>query len=281
MRVIRLALAAALALAGPAHGAGCSGAAGNDVCETARSGPAPAAVAASAAGKARAQSKRAPGSRKVHPAIDEMVSAIEARQSAGPRSAGRPAAPEGGGDLSGVFVRVDASGAIQVHVLLTEFTEANVAGLEALGLRVELTLPRRRLVQGWLPAGAVGAVAALDCVRAVKPPGYPVRSGAGVVTTAGDSILGAAAARSAFGVTGAGVKVGVISDGVDHLASSVQTGDLPPDVAVVKAGSGDEGTAMLEIVHDLAPGAPLAFYGPSTDAEMVVAIETLAAVGSR
>src|SRR5690606_33300437 len=67
-------------------------------------------------------------------------------------------------------------------------------------------------------------------------------------------------ARGYFGVTGAGVKVCVISDGVDSLAALQASGDLPAvDVLPGQAGSGDEGSAMLEIVHDLAPNAELGF----------------------
>ncbi len=60
---------------------------------------------------------------------------------------------------------------------------------------------------------------------------------------------------------GTGIKVGVLSDGVVNLASAISTGDVPPDVTVLpgQVGTGDEGTAMLEIVHDLAPGAKLYF----------------------
>ena len=81
-----------------------------------------------------------------------------------------------------------------------------------------------------------------------------------VNTSEGDVTHRAALARSTFGVTGAGVKIGVLSDGVTSLAARQATGDLP-GVTVLpgQAGSGDEGTAMLEIVHDLAPGAQLYF----------------------
>ena len=73
--------------------------------------------------------------------------------------------------------------------------------------------------------------------------------------------------------------VGVLSDSVNQaanpgteppgLAGSVQTGDLPSGsglggsaVNVLSdgpAGSTDEGRAMLENIHDIAPGAGLAF----------------------
>ena len=95
----------------------------------------------------------------------------------------------------------------------------------------------------------------------------------------GDSQLKADQARFAFGVDGTNVKVGVLSDSFDrstatavHAANDVASGDLPgvgnpcgrtTPVVVVSdpAGAGltDEGRAMSQIVHDLAPGAKLAF----------------------
>jgi len=76
----------------------------------------------------------------------------------------------------------------------------------------------------------------------------------------GDKTHRAFDARNGFGFDGTGVKIGVLSDGVDSLAGVQATGDLPAvTVLPGQAGSGDEGTAMLEIVHDLAPGAQLYF----------------------
>jgi hypothetical protein len=257
-----------LLLLGPAYARDCPGSRPADVCETRVGTPAPDPRAAEATAR-----KLAPHNSKIHPAIAAMVSAIEVRRSA--------EAVAGLRTLSTELVRVNDAGEIQVYVILSDFEPSCVSRLRALGLRVEVELPRFRLVQGWVPSGAVDAVAALDCVRAVKPPAYPAREGAGAVSTAGDDILGASAARSAFNVTGAGVMVGVISDGVDHLVDSVQTGDLPLGVQVLQAGSGDEGTAMLEIVHDIAPGSPLGFYGIVSSADMVNGIDSLAAAGAK
>ena len=89
----------------------------------------------------------------------------------------------------------------------------------------------------------------------------------GSVETEGDLTHQALAARGAFGVNGAGLKIGVLSDGVTNHALSQATGDLPQDcgtppcltVLSGQAGSGDEGTAMLEIIHDMVPGASLYF----------------------
>jgi len=73
------------------------------------------------------------------------------------------------------------------------------------------------------------------------------------------------------------VRVGVISDGVDSMAAAQASGDLPATVTIqTHGGSGDEGTAMLEIVHDLAPGAELGFCGPATSLEMVTCVNDLA-----
>ena len=57
-------------------------------------------------------------------------------------------------------------------------------------------------------------------------------------------------ARAARKLSGVGITVGVLSDGVDSLPASIASGDLPADVRVLAPGYGDEGTAMLEIVHD-------------------------------
>ena len=81
-------------------------------------------------------------------------------------------------------------------------------------------------------------------------------------TSEGDAAHAAPAARERFGVDGTGIGIGVLSNGVETLADRQATGDLPPHVTVLpgQAGDrGDEGTAMLEIVHDLAPGAHLYF----------------------
>ena len=89
---------------------------------------------------------------------------------------------------------------------------------------------------------------------------YTVGSGQGSVTAQSDITHRAAVFRGLTGFNGAGVKVGVLSDGVQHLADAQFSGDLGAvTVLPGQTGSGDEGTAMLEIIHDLAPGAQLYF----------------------
>lgn len=110
-------------------------------------------------------------------------------------------------------------------------------------------------------------------------------SSAGSVVSEGDKAHGAALARYTHNVDGSytknvegttktqRVKIGVLSDSYNNLggaATDIATGDLPSD-GVTLVGSGDlpstspsypgidEGRAMLQIVHDLAPGAKLYF----------------------
>ncbi|HYN16070.1 MAG TPA: S8 family serine peptidase [Terriglobales bacterium] len=112
-------------------------------------------------------------------------------------------------------------------------------------------LPVAAVLQHGVPPHSVSSV-----------PGTPVIpfTGQGSVTTQGDLTHKAFEARQAFGVNGAGLKIGVLSDGVTRLALSQASGDLA-NVTVLEGqtGEGDEGTAMLEIIHDMAPGAALYF----------------------
>ncbi len=100
--------------------------------------------------------------------------------------------------------------------------------------------------------------AALKGMSGAKPEGTnrtaKTNTSQGVVTHRADL------AASIFGANGTGVKVGVLSDGVDALATLQGSGDLPAvTVLSGQAGSGNEGAAMLEIVYDMAPGAQLYF----------------------
>ncbi len=103
----------------------------------------------------------------------------------------------------------------------------------------------------------------------------------GSVDSEGDITHNASLARSVFRVDGSGVKVGVLSDSDDFLANSQATGDLPGDVTVLPGQSGvpatGEGTAMMEIVYDLAPGAKLFFAtadnGPASFAQNILNLQ--------
>ena len=128
-------------------------------------------------------------------------------------------------------------------------------------------------------AAVQAAVEALGTPAA--PPPAPVgggpRTNTGSKTSEGDSAHDAPHARNFFGVDGTGVNIGVLSDSDDFKEQSIATGDLPPDTVTIPGEDGrpgaGEGTAMLQIVHDLAPGAKLffgtAFNGPEEFADNI------------
>jgi hypothetical protein len=153
---------------------------------------------------------------------------------------------------------VDAQGRALVDIR-GEVDEALERRIEAEGGVVLAALPAYRSLRARLPLDEVERLAELDQIDRIRPADLAITHK--IDTSEGDTAHFADAARAAFGVDGSGVTVGVLSDGVAALADLQASGDLPADVTVLpgQAGSGSEGTAMLEIVHDLAPGASLMF----------------------
>ena len=80
------------------------------------------------------------------------------------------------------------------------------------------------------------------------------------ITSEADAVLHLDQLRSA-GFRGGGVRVGVISTGVVNLASYQVAGVLPAGIYISQntAGALDEGSWMLELVHQHAPDALLGF----------------------
>ena len=146
-------------------------------------------------------------------------------------------------------------------------------------------------VSGLLPLAALDRAVALDSLQAIAASPPPVRN-AGSVTSQGDVGLRADVARAGFAVDGSGIAVGVLSDSYDILggaAADVTSGDLPAGVTVLDeyilcgflVTCIDEGRAMLQIVHDLAPGAELLFHTAMGGlAQYANAITSLAAAGA-
>jgi hypothetical protein len=103
-------------------------------------------------------------------------------------------------------------------------------------------------------------LASLDGVKSISSVLRPVtRSGS--VVTQGDIIHQTDEVRTNYSQSGTGIKIGVISDGVDNISSAKNSGDLPQGITVLSNSvGGDEGTAMLEIIYDMVPGASLYFH---------------------
>jgi hypothetical protein len=140
-----------------------------------------------------------------------------------------------------------------------DVTPALLQAITLTGGDIIAAVPRFAAARARVPFQALELLAGRPDVRRIRPAEQPIVRK--INTSQGDVAHRASTARATFGPTGAGVAVGVLSDGATTLAQRQATGDLPPVVTVLagQAGSGDEGTAMLEIVHDLAPGSPLLF----------------------
>jgi len=117
-------------------------------------------------------------------------------------------------------------------------------------------LHRNTLISAALALSACGGGAG----GANTPPTAPAAPNAPVITSEADAILHMDQLRAA-GFRGGGVRVGVISTGVVNLASYQTAGVLPAGIYISQntAGTLDEGSWMLELVHQHAPDAVLGF----------------------
>jgi len=184
----------------------------------------------------------------------------------------------------------DSENKIQVYIRVHTLGPDVKSILESYGAIVEIINENLKIIQAWIPQDQLYEIAQLSFVKRISEPAYGVprrshKSSAhasplsGGVTTEGDAILRADVLR-ATGLNDRGATVGVISDGVTSRATSIASGDLPSNLTVLRVGSGDEGTALLEIIYDIAPGAELAFCGPptGTSMEFIACVNDLAGV---
>jgi hypothetical protein len=235
--------------------------------------PATAAPAAEAASGAPS---------KIPTLLRQSAELAEAAASAKAKVSGPEARSLGVGPTGRLGVQVYAAAPV---------TAAQEADLSNLGVSVlknsadfkavpGIALPSTGLVSASVPYDKLDAVAALGWVTALRPSLRPAVD-AGAITAEGVQMHKADKAQ-ARGLTGRGQKVGAISGDVDHIADSIAAGELPKNVQVLQqaAYDDDEGTAMLEIIHDMAPGAKLAFASTQdTTAQYVEAFHTLANAG--
>lgn len=165
-----------------------------------------------------------------------------------------------GSPVTAVLVRITAQ---DVGALLPQLTPR--------GFRVVSSYPKLHFVEGYLPvtelAPGPAGVSTLSQrgllgVMSVKKP----QARAGRVQNQADFVLEANRVRGArpTGYNGRGVRIGTLSDSYDALggaAADVASGDLPANVQVLEdlPNESDEGRAMMQLIHDIAPGASQSF----------------------
>jgi hypothetical protein len=170
----------------------------------------------------------------------------------------------------------DDQGRILVDIK-ADVTDSLLQYIKTLGGNVVNDFPQYQAIRAGVPLANIEDLAARTEVKFVEP---AVRAMNNTVDSEGDYTHQTHGARTTFGINGTGVKVGVLSDSVDYLTTSQIAGK----VTVLSGQSGEpatgEGTAMLEIVNDLAPGAQLYFAtGSSSDASFANNIQSLQAAG--
>ena len=199
------------------------------------------------------------------------------------------------------LARTDDQQRVQVEVMMdgTAAMSDLIATCQGAGcdITAQVDWYRQGTFSMWMPLSQAAALAQTQGVDSIKLSLKPFHR-AGIVPGQGAKVLNALAAQTNYNTLGAGIKVGAQSDSYNklstsypvHAAQDVATGDLPgtgnPEgyttpVTVVSEGptSGeDEGRAMLQIIHDVAPAAQLFFRtGDTSEADFASGIVALQA----
>jgi len=158
---------------------------------------------------------------------------------------------------------------VAVEATAAAGTQPAVAALLRLGCRKPSVY--KRVISAECPIATIDRLAAEPSIKFTRAAMTLTRTGSAL--SQGDQALLADLARSHSGASGAGVTVGVLSDSYDcsttaltNAAADITSGDLPNGINVLadppqgSSECSDEGRAMLQVIHDIAPDASLAFH---------------------
>jgi hypothetical protein len=232
-----------------------------------------ALAVACALAPAAAVARSAPGEGELSPRLATLAEPGLRTASAAAQAEALSLAPSGAGSL------LRDGGRVLAYVRFDAGVEAGVESLRAVGAEiVDVSLQHRTVTVAAAPAllPRLADVAGVGGVTEALAPLLRAANCAGSVRSEGDTQLTAPRAREDFNVDGNGVTVGILSDSFDraaaavtHAGGDVSSGDLPGPGTTCgsstlgllddTAGGDDEGRAMAQIVHDLAPGAAIGF----------------------
>ena len=171
---------------------------------------------------------------------------------------------------------------IRVDIVMNRVDDSVLDDMRDMGLSIQRVSETHRRISAVVDDIAVlYDVAELEAVEMIMPE-YGGATQRGSVDGRASEALFADMARLATSMSGAGQTVGILSDsfartnqvrddsttpaagssGLLRNSKPQQSGDLPPTVAIQRddSGGGDEGAGMAELVHDIAPGAAIAFH---------------------
>ena len=199
----------------------------------------------------------------------------------------------------GSLLRTPNSKRLVVTVRFASYSRAAVRRVEHAGGNVVFRDPSRRQLTVAVAPRHLRAIGDVRGVQYVAEELTPITNAVCDTTKSeGDTILKADQARSTYAVDGTGVKVGVLSDSFAKAATTTtQSQDIAADnlpgatntcghttaMTVTDWTSGtDEGRAMAQVVHDIAPGAPIDFTTAyDTEAAFAQSIKNLAFAGAK
>lgn len=192
------------------------------------------------------------------------------------------------------------TGRLVVDVRLAKADAEAITALRATGASIQFVDAVQRTVTITIDPRDLSALAQLPGVQSAQQVLQPLTNAAcprGDAVSEGLTQLRANLAATNFSVTGRDVTVGVLSDTYNRLGGAVTdvaNGDLPgsdspcPNKTSVSnlgegpaTGASDEGRAMAQIIHDLAPDAHLLFATAFiSEADFAQNIRDLAAAGA-
>jgi hypothetical protein len=195
--------------------------------------------------------------------------------------------------------QTDQQGRVLVDIYLDGTLGSNqfTASLAAAGASITGVNPdfRYGAVSAFIPTSAIQTIAGISGLNVMKLAARP-QANVGLVTSQGTKVLHSDTAN-ANGFTGSGITVGVLSDSYNtspttfttiRAANDIASNDLKAPKFVIDlapaATNTDEGRAMMQIVHDVAPNADLcfatAFAGESSFASNIRTLRTNPACGA-
>ena len=182
------------------------------------------------------------------------------------------------------------SSPITLDIMINGSVDEVQGELDAVGFNVDAVYGNS--IGGTISPDNLEALSQIPAVRRINMPEKMTH--AGIVQNQADVVHYSKKIKESLknAPTGKGITIGILSDSFDcasnkdsrmkiTAATDVKNGELPGDVNVVKDdfvcwSQGDEGRAMAQLVHDIAPDAKIAFYSPDSITDFAEGIQLLA-----